>query len=81
MTKEEALELLIANIPYPEQIKDYDFSVDGRISFTWRSDRFAFDYVNISIDLHEGSCLVTANSCILMRELLKRAYVQKEFNS
>lgn len=73
MTKEEALEILITAIPYPEQIKNYDFSVDGRISFTWRSDRFAFDYDNISIDLYEGGCLVTTNSCILMRELLKRA--------
>lgn len=79
MKKEEALQLLIANIPYPEQIKDYDLNHTGVIRFTWRDIRLQFDYDNLSVERVEDGYQSTDALCIVMRELLKKAYIKKQF--
>ena len=39
-TKEEAVELIIKSLPYPNQIHHWSFREEEAIRFTWRSARY-----------------------------------------
>lgn len=77
-TKEQALELVVKSIPYPEHIKDWDLSSEETsIRFTWRTEnRFRFDFKYMSVEEVGNGVLSGTNITILLRELLKRAACQ-----
>lgn len=66
-----AIELLNNSIPYPQQMKEIDFSVPNSIYFTWRSQRYKLDFHYCRVDKVNGSMLEGDDCSILMTQLLK----------
>lgn len=76
-TKEEIVETVVGAVPYPEQIKEWNFrDTTPIVEFEWRQTRFR---VSLSGHVEEiqGDLLVGSDRAILMRELLKRHWVSK----
>jgi len=72
-SKEQALELVIKAIPYPEQVSDWDLSSETTaIYFTWRkTNRFRFNYPYMSVDEVGNGVLIGSDISILLRKLLQ----------
>lgn len=72
MNNSELLELTIASLPYPEQIKNIDFTIEpDAIRFNWRSSKYPVSS-NLSVDVIENGCLVGSDITIVIGSLLKK---------
>lgn len=75
ITSAKAVEYMVKAIPYPEQITDMDIT-DDRIYFTWRHERFKYEFKTCGVWIVKGSLLEGSAICILMEKLLKMEHVK-----
>jgi len=71
ITKGQAIELLNVSIPYPDQMKNFDFDKDGVIYFEWRRNRYRLELQFCRIEKSEGCILIGDDCSMLMTHLLK----------
>jgi len=73
MENNEILNLVLAAMPYADQIRDVDMtSEENAIRFTWRHDRFRVDG-GLDVGTVQNSCIHGCNLSIIMRTMLKQA--------
>jgi len=75
MNNSELLELVIASLPYPDQITNIDFtSSDIAIRFSWRGDKFRVSN-NKMVEQVERGCLAGSNLAIVLEHLINKTDV------
>jgi hypothetical protein len=79
MTRDEAVELIVAALPYPAQIRDWDTAVDdGSLRFTWRGTRYRFSYGTSWLVEEVGDgVLIGSDQALLIEHLIKTVYVNR----
>lgn len=70
-TQAKGVELLYRSLPYPEQIKNIDFSKTSSIRFTWRGERYKFDLEYCTIELVKNGMLLGDNASLLMTQCIE----------
>ena len=70
-TKEKGFELLYRSIPYPDQIRNIDVSIDNVIYFEWRSQKYKLDFQFCTVEKCTGVILVGDDCSILMTRCLR----------
>ena len=74
-TKSQLVEILIAAVPYPAQIKDLNLDAEpDAIRFKWRGNAYRFR-PDLGVEEIEGGFLSGSDIAILMEALLKRTYI------
>jgi len=78
MKKGKAIELVVAALPYPAQIKNWDLeSEDEAIRFSWRGSRYRFLFTGkFMVEEIQGSMLTGSDQAILMETLLTLTYMK-----
>lgn len=71
MNQATLIELLIAALPYPEQIKNIDLEQKTQVRFDWRGNRYRVT-TDLGVDEVHGRTLHGTDGAMLMRELLRR---------
>jgi hypothetical protein len=71
-SKGAAMEVLNRALPYPEQMKEIDLEKDGAIYFTWRGDRYKFEFGTCMVMKSCGCTLEGTSASLLMERLIKR---------
>ena len=72
MTNAELMELLIASLPYPDQIKNLDLtSSETAIRFDWRGIRFRISQSKSVEEVKDGM-LSGSNIAIILEHLVKK---------
>jgi hypothetical protein len=77
-SKEELLTALLQAIPYPDQMKNFDFSESNAIRFDWRDDRFRLN-VSGNVERVKGMFLEGSNDAILLGALAKKQLYKNSF--
>lgn len=71
MSKERILEAVVSAMPYPSQIKDWDFSSESNaVRFTWRSSRFRVTET-LGVEQVTAGMLCGSDIALLVEALLK----------
>ena len=71
MEQNEIIQAVIQVIPYPQQMKDIDFSESDAVRFAWRGVTYRVDKT-LDVGECDRGCLRGSDLAILMRELLKK---------
>ena len=79
MTRDEAVELVVAALPYPAQIKELDTtSEETALRFTWRGNRFRFSYATSWMVEEVTDCFLAGSDlAILVEALIKTVYTNR----
>jgi len=72
MNNAKILEAVIKVLPYPDQITDIELDEDNAVGFTWRGSTYRISD-NLCVEKLEGRLASSDTTCMLMKELLKRA--------
>lgn len=71
-SKEKLIELINNSIPYPNQVKNWDFSSEDKaVRFEWRSNKFRVDLDYCSVEEVGDGVLMGSDISILLTQLLK----------
>jgi hypothetical protein len=76
MTNTQIFELVLAALPYCNQITDIDFHGTEVVRFTWRGARFQISST-LQVEEVEDGMLLSTDKTILLRALLERANLVK----
>lgn len=79
MTRDEAVEMVVKALPYPEHITAWDTATEeGVVRFTWRGDRFRYSYTGSGMVEEVDDCFLrSSNLAILVEYAIKRAYINR----
>jgi hypothetical protein len=79
MTRDEAVELIVAALPYPAQIRDWDTTSESdALRFTWRGNRFRFSYATSWLCEEVDDCFLRGSDlALLVEHLVKIVYVNR----
>ena len=75
MTKEQAIECVTRALPYPQHIKNWEFSGPDTVYFTWRRDRFKLYLGSVSVGEIESIFEKGSNLAIAVEQLIKRQWI------
>lgn len=71
------LELLLATLPYPSQIKNISLDRPQEVRFDWRGERFCVNE-RLGVDKVEGTLLGSDSTTLLLSDSLKKAAALRE---
>lgn len=72
MKQGKLIEIVLAGIPYPEQIKNIDIDTESEaIRFTWRGVRYRVSGSGFVEEIGDG-VLIGSDRAILMRHILQK---------
>jgi hypothetical protein len=79
MTRDEAVEHVVAALPYPAQIRDWDTETESdSVRFTWRGTRYRFAYANSwLVEEIDDGMLVGSDQALLIEQLIRVTYVHR----
>lgn len=72
MDNNELRGLIVSVLPYPDQIHDWDMTLESQVRFTWRGTRFRVSK-GLMVEESENGMLSGSNLAIVLGALLKTA--------
>lgn len=80
MSHASTIELIVAALPHPDQIRNIDLGIAKDIRFDWRGVRWCVSTEGLDVEEVKGGMLCGSVGAMLMRELLRRERDRREMD-